>query len=69
MSELKSCPFCGEKAEVVISWVYNTYSVTCTSEEQCMGINQEQDEQGGYACELGTVEQAIEAWNARDSLT
>jgi len=63
---LKPCPFCGGKADFVRSWLPSReYSVTCTAVDDCMGINSEQDEQGGFDCEFKTKQEAADAWNTR----
>ena len=66
MSELKPCPFCGEKAEIKESWVYKgLYAVGCTNEGGCPAKNEEQDEQGGFSIEFKSRQEAIDNWNTR----
>lgn len=54
MAELKSCPFCGEKAVVEMDegwyWEWNVYCSEC-------GIH--------FPNHFETKEEAIEAWNRR----
>lgn len=58
-TELKSCPFCGGKADIVqISWC-RLFSVRCVDEyHNCKVIPETQ-----Y---FSDKQEAIEAWNRRD---
>ena len=65
--KIKPCPFCGGEAEIVYSWLPGRLKgrvVSCKTDD-CMGVNVEQDEQGGFIPEFYTDEKAIEAWNTR----
>lgn len=66
-SELKPCPFCGGKAVIkVTSLRRKWYYPSCDgATENCPGVNDEQDEQGGSSCDFKTEAEAIKAWNRR----
>lgn len=58
MTELKPCPFCGAKAELVImSETDGTWEVQCTKCSACSP--------NGPTAGAWTEEEAIEAWNQR----
>jgi len=62
---LKPCPFCGEEAEIVSSWLYgNIYSVTCRDNIDCMGYS-DVDDRGYFPCYFATAQKAADAWNTR----
>ena len=55
--EIRNCPFCGSKAELV-DWEDrpNKLSVNCIDDENCGAV---------LAINYSTPRQAIEAWNKR----
>ena len=56
MKELKNCPFCGGKAEIIIfNYEYGTVTVRCTNEDCDITM--------GKA--FFTDEEAINHWNRR----
>lgn len=64
---LKPCPFCGSPGEIV----KNSFPPrnrfrhpTCTN-ERCVAVVSEQDEQGGTDVDCLTDEEAIKLWNTR----
>jgi len=71
LETLLPCPFCGGKAEVFPlrgnCKKYKFYYPTCLGEirDNCPGIVDEQDEQGGTGCDCLSVKEAISLWNER----
>jgi hypothetical protein len=67
MSEkLLPCPFCGGRASIFKTWVPRSKErVACCADQACLGYQQEQDEQGGWAVSSQTDAEAIAAWNRR----
>lgn len=72
LNEMIPCPFCGNEAVVKESWLNGVYhiadkrfAVGCGNKNGCPASNNEQDEQGGFACSFPTIEEAIVNWNAR----
>lgn len=67
------CPFCGGEAEILESWLNkcskknHKFYPTCKGKirDNCPGINEEQDEQGGISCECGSIAEAVKLWNLR----
>lgn len=68
MSELKPCPFCGGEATLMCSGssrrTRRGWYPTCLT-ENCPGVTEEQDEQGGTHFDYFTKAEAIAAWNTR----
>lgn len=67
-AELKPCPFCGGEARIVSTEprLYRhsrngKYAVACYGCEIYLGYDED------YGCQFDTKEEAIEAWNTRES--
>ena len=67
IDELKPCPFCGGEATLCATGSVRQkrgWYPTCET-ENCPGVTQEQDEQGGTHFDYWTKAEAVAAWNTR----
>lgn len=71
MDELKPCPFCGGKTEIVVG-LYNSwtdgYAVRCCNCCLIFGAHGRLGEPYEWTCIYESEEEAIKAWNTRHQI-